>query len=82
MLTLTLFRFPCTVTVTDRACTLSLTGGQVDVEALEALLEAVAGQQVAVDGVVLALQVVQLDEVVTDHAVHLYVGEASFREAP
>ena len=61
---------------------LSLTGGQVDVEALEALLEAVAGQQVAVDGVVLALQVVQLDEVVTDHAVHLCVGEASFREAP
>ena len=58
---------------------LSLTGGQVDVEALEALLEAVAGQQVAVDGVVLALQVVQLDEVVTDHAVHLCVGEASFR---
>ena len=52
-----------------------LTGGEVDVESLEALLEAVAGEQLAVDGVVLALQVVQLQQVVADHLVDLWMEE-------
>ena len=50
---------------------LSLTGGQVDVEAPETLFEAVAGEQLAVDGVVLALQVVDLEKVVADHSMDL-----------